>query len=363
MKRFLNNEIILLLGAGASCDAGILNSAQMINKIEEKILDRTWEKYEYLYQYIKSMHYRQNIFFGLNPKAISFNIEDLINILNIIIDIADKKIDTYIFVGNWEKDLIPFISNQQKEKLASTFKESLIKELQSRWISPDDWIKKSSYYLKLIDFKNSLGGFPLKIFSLNYDVCVEHNLRNEKVEMGFDEQDVWNFRRYDYNDPNNEIDFYLYKIHGSIDWEQIGRDKLRKKSTGVKTDDLAIIFGLSNKLQSYDPYLFYSYEFREHCLDASLLICSGYSFKDAHINDFIKFGFKNATNKKLVVNVLGSNAEEENIENDISSKLEINEDQIVVYKKNANDFFNSDLNLENFSSLFNENIGELPNEF
>jgi hypothetical protein len=363
MKKFSDNEIILLLCAGASCDAGILNSAQMINEIEKKIKDQAWHKYRSLYHYIKSAHYQRNIFLGLNPNVISFNIEDLVGLLNIIIDIAGKAIDSYIFVGSWEKDLIPFISDQQNDRLASSFKEDLIKELQSKWLSPDSWIKKSSYYLKLIDFKNSLGGFPLKVFSLNYDLCVEKNLKNENVEMGFDEQDEWNFRRYDYNDPNNDIDFYLYKIHGSIDWEQIGRDKLMKKRTGIKTDDLAIIFGLSNKLQSYDPYLFYSYEFREHCLDANLLICSGYSFKDIHINDFIKFGFKDAAQKRLIVNILGSNADEDGILKDISSKLEINEDQISVYKESASDFFNNDLNVEKFSSLFNEGTEDLPDEF
>lgn len=363
MKKFSNNEIIILLGAGASCDAGILNSAQMINEIEKKISEQDWGKYQSLYQYIKSAHYQRNIFLGLNPMAISFNIEDLVGLLNIIIEIAKKEIDSYVFVGNWEKDLVPFISAQQNNELVSSFKENLIQELQSKWLFPDGWIRKSSYYLKLIDFKNEFGGFPLKIFSLNYDLCVEQNLKNEKVEIGFDEQNEWNFRRYDYNDSNNNADFYLYKMHGSIDWEQIGRDKITKKATGIKTDDLAIIFGLSNKLQSYDPYLFYSYEFREHCLGANLLICSGYSFKDTHINDFIKFGFKDAVQKRLIVNVLETNANEDSILEDISSKLEINKKQINIYKKSALDFFNSDLKLEIFSLLFDESREDLPNGF
>jgi len=363
MKKFTNDKIIILLGAGASCDAGILNSAQMIVKIEEKIEDQSWAKYKSLYQYIKSAHYQRNIFLGSNPSSILFNIEDLIGLLNIIIDIAKKQIDSYIFVGSWEKDLAPFILDQQKNGLVSFFKEDLIKELQTTWLSPDEWIKKSSYYTKLIDFKNSLDGYPLKIFSLNYDLCVEQNLKDEKVEIGFDEQNEWNFRRYDYNDSNKDIGFYLYKIHGSIDWEQTGRDKIIKKGTGIKTDNLAIIFGLTNKLQSYDPYLFYSYEFREHCLNAELLVCSGYSFKDTHINDFIKFGFKNKPQKRLIVNILKTDNEIMNIKKEISSELEINEKQICIYIKKASEFFNDEFKLENFAVLFDEEDENLPNDF
>jgi len=362
MRRFSNNEIIILLGAGASCDAGILNSSQMIEKIEKKIEEQSWIKYKPLYQYIKSSHYQRKIFLGSTPTSISFNIEDLISLLNIIIDIAKKEIDFYVFVGSWEKDLTPFILDQQStNRTVSSFKEDLIKELQTTWLAPDHWIEKSSYYMKLIDFKNSFDGYPLKIFSLNYDLCVEQNLKKEKIEIGFDEHNVWNFRRYDYADQNNDIGFYLYKIHGSINWEQIERDKIQKKETGVKTDNLAIIFGLTNKLQSYDPYLFYSYEFREHCLNAKLLICSGYSFNDTHINDFIKYGFKNEPQKRLVVNILGT--DKENIKTNISSKLEIDKRQIYVYPKTTSMFFHDDLKLENLAVLFDEEEENLPDDF
>jgi hypothetical protein len=363
MKQFLSKDIIILLGAGASCDAGILNSAQMIDEIENKIEVQQWVKYKSLYQYIKSAHYQRKIFLGSNPNIISFNIEDLLGLLNVIIDIAKNEIDTYIFVGNWEKDLVPFILYQQENGLVTSFKDDIIKELHSTWLLPDRWIKNSSYYMKLIDFKNSLDGFPLKIFSLNYDLCIEHNLKNEKVEIGFDEQDEWDFRRYDYNDSNKDAGYYLYKIHGSIDWEQVGYDKITKKGAGIKTNNLAIIFGLTNKLQSYDPYLFYSYEFREHCLNANLLICSGYSFNDTHINNFIKFGFRDAPQKRLVVNILGRNTDEDKIRKNISSKLDINEKQICIYKKNASDFFNNDLKLENFALLFDKDDQDLPKDF
>jgi len=363
MKNFSTDEIIILLGAGASCDAGIFNSAQMINQIEKKIDNKIWDKYKGLYLYIKSVHYQQQIFKGFLPMGISFNIENLVSLLDIIIGISKNNVDTYTFVGSWEKNLTQFISEERDNNLISNFKEELIKELSGEWLCPTDWQKKSAYYSKLIDFKKELDGVCLKIFTLNYDLCVEHNLKNEKVENGFDINDDWDFRRYDYNNPNNYIDYYLYKLHGSINWERTTEERLRKKDGDIRTENLAIIFGMNNKLQSYDPYLFYFYEFREHCLQANVIICSGYSFMDEHINDLIKYGLKDNPNKKLVINLL--NTREENLEiiKIIAERLKINENQIVLFNKPAEIFFSNDLRVSTFASLFDFDEDNLPANF
>lgn len=361
MKKFTDNEVIILLGAGASCDAGIKNSAQMISQIEKKLNENDWRKYKDLYQYIKSVHFQKQIFNGLSPNNVGFNIEDLVSLLDIIVGISKSEIDTYTFVGSWEKDLQPFITKQRDGHLVSDFKESIVKELRGEWLMPTDWKIKSSYYKKLIDLKNEFDGFPLKVFTLNYDLCVEQNLKDQKIELGFDEFDNWSFRRYDYGDTNNEISFYLYKLHGSINWQKTKEERLIKAEGDIKTDDLAIIFGISNKLQSYDPYLFYFYEFREHCLGANLIICSGYSFLDGHINDLIKHGLKDNPKKKLAVNVF-EKTENQEIKRRIADILKISEEQIILYNKQAIDFFSNDMTLQNFEILFeDENNIELPN--
>jgi hypothetical protein len=51
-RQFGINKIIILLGAGASCDAGIKNSYQMIIEIEDK-LRGTWKDYRNLYNYLR----------------------------------------------------------------------------------------------------------------------------------------------------------------------------------------------------------------------------------------------------------------------------------------------------------------------
>lgn len=362
MKKFTNDEIIFLFGAGVSCDSGILNSAQMINRIELNLEDGQWLKFKGLYNYIKSVHFQKQIVKGNSLSTIGFNIEDLVSLLDIIVGISKSEIDTYTFVGSWEKDLQPFIIKEREDNLVSDFKECIIKELRGDWLMPNDWISKSKYFKKLIEFQKQYDGFPLKIFSLNYDLCVEQNLKDEKYELGFDDENLWSFRRYDYNDNKDDIRFYFYKLHGSVDWKKTKEERLIKTTGDIKTNDLAIIFGISNKLQSYDPYLFYFYEFREHCLNANLIISSGYSFLDAHINDVIKQGLKDNPSKKLVVNVY-EKREDNEIRKEIAAKLKIEESQILIYNKRAEIFFNDDLKLQSFEGLFDDDAEELPSNF
>jgi hypothetical protein len=336
----------------------------MIDEIEIKLLNGKWKKYKNLYQYIKSLHFQKQISEGLNPSEIRFNIEDLVGLLEIIIGIAKGKIDIYVFVGSWEKDLTDFITKErnENERLVSSFREALIKELLGVWLVPKDWKKNSMYFSKIIDFKKSLDGFPLRIFTLNYDLCLEQNLKKENIEIGFDEYDNWDFRRYDDHDSNSIIDYYVYKLHGSMNWEKTEEEKIIKKEGDITTENLAIIFGVTNKLQSYDPYLFYFYELRERCLSANVIICSGYSFMDAHINDLIKYGLKDFPHKKLVVNNY-EEKDDEQIKKNIIDKINISNEQIIIYNKRAKEYFENDLNKETISDYYKDEDIELPDNF
>ncbi len=327
MRNFKEDEILVLLGAGTSCDAGIKNSNQIITDIENQLkTDYEWRKFAELYNYLKSVYFQKQLYKGISVNEVNFNIESLVSFLNIIISIKDKKLDIYSFVGSWEKNLQPFISEENTKHLATNFRERILKSLRGDWLMPTNWIENSNYFKRLIDFKKEYDGNSLKIFTLNYDKCVEQNLKDEKIECGFDEFDKWNSKRYDY--ANTQSDYYLYKLHGSIDWKKKKEEQLTQFNGEISPEDLAIIFGISNKLQSYDPYLFYFYEFRIHCIKAELVICSGYGFLDGHINDVIKHGFENNKNKRLVVNVFDLPRNDDDIKKEISAKLLIDIEQI-----------------------------------
>ena len=356
-KQFGENKVIVLLGAGASCDAGILNSFQMIYEIEMK-LESDWGKYKALYNYIQSSHFHLERIKGIRSKDIVFNIENLVALLEIISKISKKDLDVYPFVGSWEKELlvvagIDFLN-------AQNFKNEILKKLKDEWLSPPDFDSTSTYYRKL---KETGYTYPLKIFSLNYDLCVEKNIQSESVslERGFSDQKLWDYRRYDLVGDNVK-DYYLYKLHGSLDWVRDQEKRLTYVDLVQRVDPLKmeIIFGVQNKLQSYDPYLFYFYAFREASFQAELVVTSGYGFMDKHINDNLINAFRLDPSKRLLVNVYERDNENgERMLDLISEKLQIKKERITLANFPAQEFFNNKLNVEYFASLFPaENTGE-----
>ena len=355
-KQFGRNKIIILLGAGASCDAQMFNSFQMISEIERK-LDDDWSLYKGLYNYIQSSHFHLERIKGVSAKEIIFNIENLVSLLETIIKIAAKDLDVYPFVGSWEKDLLSVTGNDFSQ--AENFKKKILGKLKDEWLSPANFKTTSAYYKKL---KETGYTHPIKIFSLNYDMCVEENLQSDSVtlERGFNDQKFWDYRQYDLN-ADDVSDFYLYKLHGSLDWIRDAEKRLTYVDLVQRTDPfkMEIIFGVQNKLQSYDPYLFYFYAFRESSFEAELIVTSGYGFMDKHINDNLTNAFRLDPQKQILVNIHEhGDIDGQKAKRTIAEKLQINERQIEIKNCPAKDFFNNNLNVDYFSSLFPDEDSE-----
>lgn len=356
-KQFAKDKLIVLLGAGASCDAGMKNSFQMINEIEN-LLTNEWKRFKDLYNYIHSSHYHLERIKGTDLKEIYFNIENLVGLLDSIIKISNKDIDVYPFIGGWEKELYIVAGNQLD--LAKDFKEKILTRLKDHWLSPDDFKSKSSYYKKL----NETGyNYPLKIFSLNYDLCVESNLMGEGIilERGFNDKREWDYRRYEPGEEK-EVNYFLYKLHGSLDWKRDNEKRLTftDSPSSVNPLEMQIIFGVQNKLQSYDPYLFYFYAFREACIDAELIVTSGYGFLDQHINDNLISAFKLDPKKKLLVNIYDKDIDLKKKRQDLIEKLSIKSENLILENRRAMEFFETKLNLEYYASLFPEDEDTEP---
>lgn len=355
-KQFGEDKIIILLGAGASVDAGMKNSFMMIADIEQQLNTR-WAKYRDLYNYIQSSHYHLERIKGVVPKDIIFNIEHLVGLLNVIINIAEKNVEVYPFIGSWEKDL--YLVAGQKLENAKNFKSEILAQMKTNWLTPDDYRTQSIYYKKLTEIGYN---YPLRIFSLNYDMCVEANIAAEgSLERGFNENRKWDYRRYE---PSEEgIQYFLYKLHGSLDWK---RDEEKRLTYADSTDsvnplEMEIIFGVQNKLQSYDPYMFYFYAFREACIRADLIVISGYGFYDKHINDNLTSAIKSNPEKRLLVNVYEpqKRGEEHLIIESLVDRFSIPKEHVTVVNCPAKEFFNTKLSLDYFSSIFPEEDSEM----
>lgn len=336
------DEIIIILGAGASADAGIPVTSKMVQDVEKFIdnnKDKEWSQFKNLYYLVKSsVEYS----YGIQGKYVNFNIETL---LNILYELEKKEMHPlYPFIGSWSVRFNEIIKDNFN--LIIDFKNKIILQLKN-WIQPDD-LKLSVYYKKLSEFQKQMQ-FPLKIFTLNYDLLIEKNLSDLTIERGFDENKIWNYKRFSERPEESEI--YLYKLHGSLDWERDTDTQIVKFVDNIpKIPDL--IFGTQYKMQYIDPYLFLFSEFRHYSLKAKLIICIGYSFSDEHINAILSQALKNNKETKIYsVNIDDKNKQKENIK----LMLSCQESQIESISKKAKEFFEDDLKIENFSNFINTN--------
>ncbi|MGD1890267.1 MAG: SIR2 family protein [Cyclobacteriaceae bacterium] len=342
------NDIIILLGAGASQEAGILITSEMIEKIEEE-LSGSWKEYYGLYFFIKEQIEKTH--------EQTLNIEDLVNILDELLQLLEKKHPLTPFQLSW----IEFT-----EKVGYTagfvrdFRDKIISKLRE-WVDLKNQVD-AHYYRNLALLQKSYNN-PINVFTLNYDLCIEQVCRNFEnkgnhiqclIERGFGDESEhnhsWDWQRFSTSSEKKEPDIYLYKMHGSIDWERNEEQKLIHSSImGIRKHE--IIFGTRQKVRHYDPFLFFIYEFRQHILDAKLIIVCGYGFWDAHINDIIKFGLETDDNKKLLVNRYSGDDEDE--VTFIKDKIDIaSGSNIEVSIGPASDFFNEFFDIARLNQLF-----------
>lgn len=337
-----DKEIVFLIGAGCSCDANIPMSKTMIEKIEQKLdKDNSWKKYAELYHYIKS-----SMAYGdmLTKRSGEFNIEKLLVVLNILSEY--KGILVYPFFNGFSQDLLEY-AGKSFENIRD-FKSLIMKELPT-------WVTLSSYasaeYYKGFEEFQSQYTFALRIFSLNYDLCVERAL-GEKVETGFRPDSPWDGNNFYSDDNSAEKPIYLYKLHGSINWVREttkGNQLFVSEQQGITPD---IIFGTDVKLQAIDPYLFYLYEFRRYTLEAKIIVVIGYSFNDDHINNLLKQAIESNSSKLLlsVSHLQGSDAitkERARIIQQLNFKEnEQYNKRIIIESARAKDFLTNKLKLE-----------------
>ncbi len=128
-----SKDIIFLLGAGASAEAGIPVSAEMINLVEKSLKPGPEQG---LYNHVKSaIHFSAGLK-GRFGNAVPFNIETLVNTL-------------YALERNEEHPLYPFIASWSSRFVAlagpefcnvRTFRQRILLDLK-KWMCPEDSAK------------------------------------------------------------------------------------------------------------------------------------------------------------------------------------------------------------------------------
>lgn len=401
--RFKEKEIIMILGAGASVEAGIPHSAQMIEQLESLVEsnDVSWNDLHDLYYYIKGTFEYGNAIRRIGNSSyqgMNYNIETLY----VALDELSKRDEHLLFpfIGAWNPKLSDVSGDKFKNVLE--LKQKIYDKIR-KWVGKTQE-ENIEYYENLFRFRVEYES-SLRIFSMNYDLCIEKtwnswSLKNKgydiELERGFypvseaetNKKRCWDWKRLDETQTQNEKQpIFLYKLHGSIDWKTEGEKIKFEDGDGwseIDINDSVFIFGETNKLHYNDPFFYLFQEFRKWTLSSKLMIALGYSFSDPHINSVIRQSLlDNPERKLLVISPYGFKDDKpinEEETNDVEDKIEekrtnrikeihsllrledICESQIAYWFYGAKSFMNDKLNIDDLALLFPEPEEDLIQE-
>lgn len=360
-----SGSIIILLGAGASVDAGVPHTQKMIEDIN-KMLDGDWKKYKPIYEHLRKLFGKENKDESGNITYDDLNIEKLFSQLDELISLLDGKHNLYQFFKNW----IDLFKNLYGFQDVKDFRDKIEEKLKE-WIVPQNL--DLSYYEYLLRFAKTNPGSGLRVFTLNYDKCIEEAFRDFdheglELERGFGVKEkqnmVWRPENFEEkNDLDKSADnleskiLFLYKMHGSIDWGRNTKQELIRINGQSITE---LIFGTEQKVKAHDPYLYYVYQFRTFSLKSKLIVICGYGFFDSHINKILTQSLISHPEQKILICKWQDLPKEEqglqDNENDkewYRNQLQLeNTSQIHIWYGNASVCFEKMLNIEKMEELF-----------
>lgn len=148
--------------------------------------------------------------------------------------------------------------------------------------------------------------FPrVKLFTLNYDTLFEQAAAKEKYTVidgfTFSSPRTFNGKYFDYDiieTRHNRQDkkdstigklFYLFKMHGSLNWKR-NNVEIEQSDSDIAIEDRVMIFPQDSKYEhSYEqPYFEMMARFQQSLrMENTLLITIGFSFLDKHISSVI----------------------------------------------------------------------------
>jgi len=273
------NSVIFLLGAGASVKAGMSKVAQLTKELRSSLTNKRPEFLQ-VFELIEK-----------KDQSITENYEHFFEWISLLLRVQKEPfselIHTYI-----APSLIEVMYD-----LASVVGEEVAKLLSLCSKKPD---YDPNYLARLSDFLPDKG--RLKVFTLNYDCCVEDACRNAGIDIstGFDPiTKKWNPSLFE----TNICGINLYKLHGSLRWFPVRNnaaarnrlylmefnpeEQLSFQANYKEHLSPELILGPGDKVQHDDPYLTLFYKFRESMFKARMCVVIGFGYGDPHIRAII----------------------------------------------------------------------------
>lgn len=274
-------DFIFLLGAGASVDAGM----PMVNQLTEKLRKRLPHipdingifrpEFSQVFDVIEAQ-----------DSSVTGNYERLFEWIRLFLNVEKEPFRRIVEV-KLDRSIIEAMG-----ALAFVIGGEIGRLLESCKSEP-------SYFAELADFIPAHG--RLKVFSLNYDCCIENACESAGIELttGFDlDTKTWNHSLF-WRETNG---INLYKLHGSLRWHGVRdesrpmeqfqhRLELMELKSGQRLpshlhmrQEPEVVLGPGNKLQYDDPFLTLFYEFHRAVRQVQVCVIIGYSYGDPHIN-------------------------------------------------------------------------------
>ena len=172
----------------------------MITRVEQSFQPGGTE--EGLYHHIKSaIHFSAGLK-GRFGNAVPFNIETLVNTLYELE--RNEEHPLYPFIAAWSSRFVALAGANFCE--VRKFRQRILANLK-QWMCPED-TAKADYYRGLMTLQRDLN-YPLHVFSLNYDLCVERlNSSEFRVETGFagyGPNHFWDWERFVDMETGNNV--------------------------------------------------------------------------------------------------------------------------------------------------------------
>ena len=285
-------NIGFFFGAGTSCAFGLPNIMTLTAESKKNLIDSEKSLFDEIEKAVKD----------LGGKA-TVSIEDILNYVRQIRDITQGRTD-YVFGG---------ITGEQAAKLDKNICKAVFDVIKEKEAIAD--VSDMRRFVAWYDSANR--GFLKEIYTTNYDMLLEMAMEANytpyfdgftgSYEPFFSPESIESFPEE--NDSTNRW-IRLWKIHGSLNWMKkdaspISPERIvRIGKISVPTNEL-IIYPSKEKysLSRKEPFIAYFDRMKQYLQRGELvLICSGYSFSDQHINDIIFNAMRQ--NKRLYVMVL-----------------------------------------------------------
>ncbi|MHB1516064.1 MAG: SIR2 family protein [Acidiferrobacteraceae bacterium] len=261
-------RVAFFLGAGASVEAGVPDTAHLIKEFVASVASRDPEKPFAVSAFLKNLTTWAESHTPSRPVDIELVMEAL-----------QRRVD-------WDRDPLAALGGGTFS-LPGDQARSLLKELRD--FIRHRMIVQPGRIGYLAPLRGFVGEFrPLNIYSANYDTaielfCAEHQLR---YRDGFDEG--WNPEVF----KETGLDVRLFKIHGSVTWYFTERGRFVKvpillESSRVEliTKEQADLLALypAQKFEYVEPLFELMGEMKRGLAQCDILFVVGYSFRDDHV--------------------------------------------------------------------------------